>query len=108
MEGPISARQVDHGWVVWAVHGLMAMMHAALSLHFNCLIPTLTTDMFEKYIPPTIIEMKKSYSHVTPLSTMNFLTTMVNILEGCIKPENVNNKADQAMFEMYFVFALIW
>ena len=64
--------------------------------------------MFDKYVPPTIIEMKKSYSHVTPLATMNYLTTMVNILEGCIKPENLNNKADQAMFEMYFVFALIW
>jgi dynein heavy chain len=66
------------------------------------------TDMFDKYIPSTIIEMKKAYSHVTPLSTMNFLTTMVNILEGCIKPENVNNKAEQIMFEMYFVFAMIW
>ena len=75
---------------------------------FNLCPARSSTDMFEKYIPPTIIEMKKSYSHVTPLSTMNFLTTMVNILEGCIKPENVNNKADQAMFEMYFVFALIW
>jgi hypothetical protein len=48
-----------------------------------------------QYIPPTILEMKKSYSHVTPLATMNFLTTMVNILEGCIKPENLSSKAEQ-------------
>jgi dynein heavy chain, axonemal len=33
---------------------------------------------------------------------------MVNILEGCLRPENLSNKSDQAMFEMYFVFALIW
>ncbi len=59
-------------------------------------------------MPPTILEMKKAYNHVTPLSTMNFVTTMVNILEGCLKPENLSNKSDQAMFEMYFVFALIW
>ena len=52
--------------------------------------------------------MKKSYSHITPLATMNFVGTLVNILEGCLKPENLNNKADQAMFEMYFVFAMIW
>lgn len=65
-------------------------------------------DLFDKYIPATIFEMKKAYSHITPLATMNFVTTLVNILEGCIKPENVSNKADQPMFEMYFVFAMIW
>ena len=53
------------------------------------------TEMFDKYIPPTILEMKKSYSHITPLATMNFVNTLVNILEGCLKPENLNNKADQ-------------
>ncbi|MEW5298846.1 MAG: hypothetical protein WDW36_001923 [Sanguina aurantia] len=64
--------------------------------------------MFERYIPPTIFEMKRSFSHITPLATMNFLTTLVNILEGCLKPENLSNKADAGMFEMYFVFALVW
>eukprot|EP00967_Tisochrysis_lutea_P092860 scaffold133997_cov20-Tisochrysis_lutea.AAC.3 len=52
--------------------------------------------------------MKKSYNHITPLATMNFVTTLVNILEGCLKPENISNRADQALFEMYFVFGLIW
>ncbi len=52
--------------------------------------------------------MKKSYNHITPLATMNFVTTLVNILEGCLRPENISNRADQALFEMYFVFALIW
>lgn len=39
--------------------------------------------------------MKRAYNHITPLATMNWLTTLVNILEGCLKPENINNKADQ-------------
>lgn len=60
-------------------------------------------DMFERYIPPTIFEMKKSFSHITPLATMNFLTTLVNILEGCLKPENLSNKADIGMFEVGLV-----
>ncbi len=66
------------------------------------------TDMFNKYVPGTIFEMRKSFSHITPLGTMNWVTTLVNILEGCLKPENLSNKADQALFEMYFVFAVIW
>ena len=65
-------------------------------------------DLFLKYVPPTIFEMKKAYSPVTPLNAMNYVTTLVNILEGCLKPENLNNKADQPMFEMMFAFAMIW
>lgn len=65
-------------------------------------------DLFAKYVPPTIFEMKKSYSPVTPLNAMNYVTTLVNILEGCLKPDNLNNKADQPMFEMMFAFAMIW
>jgi hypothetical protein len=29
--------------------------------------------MFDKYLPSTILEMKKNFSHVTPLGTMNFI-----------------------------------
>lgn len=65
-------------------------------------------DLFVKYVPSTIFEMKKAYSPVTPLNAMNYVTTLVNILEGCLKPENLNNKADQPMFEMMFAFAMIW
>jgi dynein heavy chain len=36
------------------------------------------------------------------------LQTLVNILEGILKPENLSNKAEQGLFEMYFVFAAIW
>ena len=39
---------------------------------------------------------------------MNFLSSVVYILEGCLKPENLNNRSDEGMFEMYFVFAMIW
>ena len=65
-------------------------------------------ELFAKYVPPTIFEMKKAYSPVTPLNAMNYVTTLVNILEGCLKPDNLNNKADQPMFEMMFAFAMIW
>eukprot|EP00879_Flechtneria_rotunda_P027778 GHRR01029772.1.p1 GENE.GHRR01029772.1~~GHRR01029772.1.p1 ORF type:complete len:1069 (+),score=390.30 GHRR01029772.1:36-3209(+) len=66
------------------------------------------SDMCDKYVPDTIFEMKKSFSHITPLSTMNFITTLTNILEGVMNPENLSNKSEQGLFEMYFVFAAIW
>ena len=65
-------------------------------------------ELFAKYVPATIFEIKKSYNHLTPLATMNWVTSLVNVLEGCLKPENLNNKADQPAFEQYFVFAMIW
>ena len=52
--------------------------------------------------------MKKSFQHITPLETMNFCTTLVNILEGMLKPENLNAKADQVAFESYFVLMMVW
>eukprot|EP00877_Chromochloris_zofingiensis_P015255 jgi/Chrzof1/9984/Cz04g22250.t1 len=66
------------------------------------------SELFDKYVPESTFEMKKSFSHITPLGTMNFITTLVNILEGVLRPDNLSNKADQALFEMYFVFAAIW
>lgn len=53
------------------------------------------SEMFDRYVPETIFEMKKNYSHITPLATMNHITSLVNILEGLLRPENLSNKADQ-------------
>ena len=40
---------------------------------------------------------------------MNFITTLTNILEGCLMLDgSITNKADQPLFEMLFVFAMIW
>lgn len=32
------------------------------------------SEMFDAYVPDTIFEMKKNYSHITPLATMNHIT----------------------------------
>lgn len=64
--------------------------------------------LFERYVPDTVLEMKMSYSHITPLNTMNWVSTMTNILEGLLKPDIVNIKSDPAIFEMLFAFATVW
>lgn len=38
-------------------------------------------DLFAKYVPPTVFELRKSFVHVVPLNTMNFVTTLCAILE---------------------------
>ncbi len=30
-------------------------------------------EPFAKYVPPTVFEMKKSFSHIVPLGTMNWV-----------------------------------
>jgi hypothetical protein len=39
------------------------------------------SDLFDKYVPATAFEMRRAYAHVTPLNTMNWATSLVNILE---------------------------
>jgi hypothetical protein len=39
------------------------------------------SDLFDKYLPNTIFEMKKSFSHITSLGTMNFVTVRPTGLE---------------------------
>lgn len=38
-------------------------------------------DLFAKYVPPTVLELRQSFVHVVPLNTMNFVTTLCAILE---------------------------
>ncbi|GBF96391.1 dynein heavy chain axonemal [Raphidocelis subcapitata] len=66
------------------------------------------SELFDKYVPACVEEMAREYSHITPLGTMNLVTTLVNTMEALLRPENLSNKADQALFETYFVFAAIW
>eukprot|EP00899_Mesostigma_viride_P003607 jgi/Mesvir1/13247/Mv18980-RA.1 len=65
-------------------------------------------ELFDKYVPGTLFEMRKDFKHITPLVDMNMVTTLVNVLEGCLKPEYLNAKAEQPLYEMYFVFACLW
>lgn len=41
------------------------------------------SDLFDKYLPNTIFEMMKSFSHITPLGTMNFVTVSWPVSAQC-------------------------
>lgn len=38
-------------------------------------------QLFDTYVPPAIFEMKKSFQHLVPLGTPNFVSTLCSILE---------------------------
>lgn len=38
-------------------------------------------QLFDAYVPPAIFEMRKSFQHLVPLGTMNFVATLCSILE---------------------------
>lgn len=38
-------------------------------------------QLFDTYVPPAVFEMRKSFQHLVPLSTMNFMATLCSILE---------------------------
>ena len=69
---------------------------------------TYMKDLFAKYVPATLTAVRKNFDYITPLPKMNLVSTLTNILEGLLTPENLSNKSEQVHFEQYFYFAMIW
>eukprot|EP00884_Botryococcus_braunii_P010094 jgi/Botrbrau1/19086/Bobra.0077s0003.2 len=65
-------------------------------------------ELVQKYVPATITEFRKSYSSMCPLNAMNYVSTLLSILEGILRPDTLSNRAEQPAFEMAFVFACVW
>lgn len=38
-------------------------------------------QLFDTYVPAAMFEMRKSFQHLVPLGTMNFVATLCSILE---------------------------
>ena len=64
-------------------------------------------DLFEKYCPPAMFEIKKAFKTLVPVSDFNMAQTLCRMLEGLLTQDNVGVK-DASQFEMYFVFAAVW
>lgn len=39
---------------------------------------------------------------------MNYVSTLLAILEGALRPDTLTNRSEQPAFEMVFVFACVW
>jgi len=64
-------------------------------------------ELFDKYLPPTILEIKKNFPTLVPILDFNMAQTLCFFLEGLLSNENVGTK-DANSFEIYFVLACLW
>jgi dynein heavy chain len=64
-------------------------------------------SLFEKYIPPVLLEIAINYKHVVPLLDFGMVQTITNFLTGLWVVENLGTK-DTSSLEVYFVFACVW
>ena len=65
------------------------------------------TDLFAKYCPPAMLEIKKNFKTLVPITEFNMAQTLCFFLDGLLTSENVGTK-DANLFELYFVFAAVW
>ena len=57
-------------------------------------------ELFDKYCPPTMLEIAKNYPTLVPILDFNMAQTLCYFLEGLLVTENVGNK-DANSFEIY-------
>ena len=64
-------------------------------------------ELFDKYMPPTMLEIKKNFPTLVPILDFNMAQSCCYFLEGMLTTDNVGNK-DANSFEIYFVLACVW
>ena len=64
-------------------------------------------ELFDKYMPPTMLEIKKNFPTLVPILDFNMAQTLLLLPRGLLSTENVGNK-DANAFEIYFVLACVW
>lgn len=65
------------------------------------------TNCFTNYVKMTLRWMRKTVAPVVTLQDMNFVQTLLFMLDGILTPQILNSEAADAI-EKAFVFAMIW
>jgi dynein heavy chain, axonemal len=65
------------------------------------------SNCFSTYIKPTLRWIAKTVSPIVSLQAMNFVQTLLYMLDGTLSTQILNNEAADAI-EKAFVFAMIW
>lgn len=66
------------------------------------------TILFDKYIPTIQEAMKHRFKKITPIPQITHVETLCQLMECLIVPQNIPSDATKDLFELYFVFALVW
>ena len=66
------------------------------------------TILFDKYIPTIQEAMKHRFKKITPIPQITHVATLCQLLECLVVPQNIPSDATKELYELYFVFALVW
>lgn len=64
--------------------------------------------LFDKYIPVCLDAMKFRFKKITPVVEASQIQMVCYLLECLLTPENTPPDCPKELYELYFVFALVW
>lgn len=64
--------------------------------------------LFDEYIPSIQEAMKHRFKKITPIPQITHIETLCQLLGCLIVPQNIPSDATKELYELYFVFALVW
>ena len=66
------------------------------------------TVLFDKYIPTCSESVGKKFKMITPIPEICHIQILCSLLEGLLVPQNVPTGSPEDVYEIWFVFALVW
>lgn len=66
------------------------------------------TILFDKYVPPCLETTKSRFKKITPIADISHLQMLCNLLECILTPENTPPDCPKELYELYFVFCIVW
>ena len=64
--------------------------------------------LFDKYVPICLETMKHRFKKITPIVEISHIQMLCFLLECLLVPENTPPDCPKELYELYFVFAIVW
>ena len=64
--------------------------------------------LFEKYVPVCLDVMRLRFKKITPIVEIAHVQMLCYLLECLLVPENTPPDCAKELYELYFVFAVVW
>ena len=90
----------DLGWNPYVTSWIEKRVNSVEKTHLNML--------FDKYVPILHDQVKRRFKMITPLSGICYVQVLCTLLDALITPNNVPSDSPRELYEIFFVFALIW
>ncbi|XP_062567134.1 dynein beta chain, ciliary-like [Saccostrea cucullata] len=66
------------------------------------------TILFDKYVPMCLETMRTRFKKITPVADNSHIQMLCYLLECLLTPENTPPDCAKELYELYFVFAIVW